>query len=131
MEKLSDRDYRAERKATINLQIKNNQLINTALNKKPVVKDLSKKLIFTNFLSKNDKNYQTKHMQTLASAMTLSNKRDASKSEIDQGILPQLEDTRSQSEKQNDKILQQQIAQQNCRILITDPTEKNILFNMV
>ena len=131
MEKLSDRDYRAERKATINLQIRNNQKINTALNKKPVVKDLSKKLIFTNFLSKNDKNYQTKHMQTLASAMTLSNKRDASKSEIDQGILPQLEDTRSQSEKQNDKILQQQIAQQNCRILISDPTESNILFNML
>ena len=78
MEKLSDRDYKAERRATLELQVRNNKKLAEAKNKKPVIKDLSKKLIQTNFLSKQDKQYSAKHNQTLQSTMDISSKRDNS-----------------------------------------------------
>ena len=45
--------------------------------------------------------------------------------------MPQIEDSRSQGEKEQDKVLQQQICQTNCKSLISDPTESNKLFNML
>ena len=131
MEKLSDRDYKLERLATIQLQLKNNKMLANAKNKTPAIKNLTPKLVQTNFLSANDKKYQTKHKQTLQSEIHMSNKRDTAMAEIDQGIVPQLEDIRTQAERQSDKLLQQQIAQQNVRLLMSDPVEARVLFNML
>ena len=63
MEKISDRDYKQARLETLRLMQKNVKTLNDAKNKIPVIKDLTPKVIQTNFLSKQDTQYKNKHIK--------------------------------------------------------------------
>ena len=128
---LSDRDYKQKYQEMLRLTMKNKTNLHHADTAKPIIKDFTKKPISTDFLSKQDKVFKQKYVQTLQAKMNIGNIKDNSSNEIEQGVMPQVEDSRSQGEKLNDKVLQQQICSTNCKNLINDPAESNILFNML
>jgi len=126
---LSDRDYKNRYQEMLRLTMKNKANLHHADIAKPVIKDFTKKTINTNFLSKQDKIFKQKYVTTLQNKMNIGIIKDNSSNEIEQGVMPQIEDSRSQGERLNDKVLQQQICLTNCKNLIADPVESNILFN--
>jgi hypothetical protein len=127
MKPLTDAEHSKARAIRLQQQINNtNKIIqNRKNNENKPNKVLETPLIK---FSKSDILKKQNRLNTLSTQMAVSNKLMKASEDLEAGIIPQLADPRSTSEKLRDASLQTQTCISNCKLLLSDNEQANELF---